>query len=51
MSCAWYNKLDFKGSQHDYGSAKQGLGRIQEDSKVAKKMMMCSLKARGFDNL
>ena len=39
-----YNKLDFKNfkwSRHDYGSAKWGLGGIQEDSKVAKNMVMC----------
>ena len=38
-----YNKLDFKNfkwSRHDYGSTKRGLGGIQEDSRVAKKMVM-----------
>ena len=38
------NKLDFKNfkwSWHDYGSAKRSLGGIQEDNKVAKKMVMC----------
>ena len=39
----FFNKLDFKSfkwSWHDYDSAKQSLGGIQEDSKVAKKMVM-----------
>ena len=40
----YLNKLDFKNfkwSRHDCSSAKQGLGGIQEDSNVAKKMAMC----------
>ena len=34
-------KFNFAWPWHNYGSAKQGLGSIQEDSKVAKKTVMC----------
>ena len=46
-----YNKLDFKNfklSWYNYGSAKRGLGGIQEDSKVAKKMVMCFHLVEGW---
>ena len=45
------NKLDFKNfkwSRHDYSSAKWDLGGIQEDSKVAKKMVMCFHFVKGW---
>ena len=43
MLYAWIQckQINFKWSRHNYGSAKQDLGGIQEDSKVAKKMVMC----------
>ena len=46
-----FNNLDFKNfkwSWHDYGSAKQGLGGIEEDDKVTKKMVMCFHFVKGW---